>query len=116
MAAAASAIGSQQACAQAKCALFSRYVKPETKMQKNTTKILIKQTQRRDATHLKANVNSAKLLNFHTLALRIKKRCQKLNPTRSEYSTMPAGREEREERGTAAINLVYYLASVLLRE
>lgn len=31
VAAAASAIGSQQACAQAKCELFSRYVKPEKK-------------------------------------------------------------------------------------
>lgn len=85
VAAAASAIGSQQACAQAKCELFSRYVKPEKKI------ILIKQNPatRRDSTHRKANVNSAKLLNFHTLASSIKKTlCQKLNPMRSKYPTL----------------------------
>lgn len=55
-------------------------------------KILIKQKSatRRDSTHRKANVNSAKLLNFHTLASTIKKKilCQKLNLMRSKYSTM----------------------------
>lgn len=58
MCASVAAAANRRACAQAKCELFSRYVKPEKKnwkknrkkTEKNTTtKILIKQTQRRDA-------------------------------------------------------------------
>lgn len=46
VAAAASAIGSQQACAQAKCELFSCYVEPETK---NTHKTKVSHATRLDA-------------------------------------------------------------------